>query len=371
MSIINSVSSSSKRQTSIELLRIICMLLIITHHCIGHGGAAYMETCSNRIIGLALIPGGKICFNAFLAISAWFMVDQTFKTEHFFRTWLQVLFYSVCFAAVSYFCGASIEANDWFGAFLPIAGNSHGFAAAYLALYLLMPFLKIITENLTRKQAKIIVLSLLYFEVGTQIIGSFTQYFQPLSSELVLFIMCYFIAYYLKKYPLKIQKSRFAMGIIFIICWILVFLIIYLYLVEMPQSLIMSYFWNIIKDESSIFNIVGGYALFFIFYNTKLPSIQGINKISKHVFGVLLMHDNNFFRTILWLQLIKTVKWYYSPYFLLYVLLATTGIFVIGIIIDFLREQLLEKPILKLTCIQKLCLEGDKIYNEKCNIKKI
>lgn len=365
MKTINSVSNASKRQTSIELLRIICMLLIIAHHCIGHGGAAYMETCSNRVMGLLLIPGGKICFNAFLAISAWFMVDQTFKLERFFKTWLQVLFYSVCFAVIAFFLGNPMELKDWVSIFFPIAGNSHGFAASYLAFYLLTPFLKMITENLTEKQAKIIVLSLLYFEVGTQLIGNFTQYFQPIPSELLLFIMCYFIAYYLKKYPLRIQQSKLAMFTVFLICWMAVFIIVFLYLVKMPQNPVVNYFWNIVKDESSIFNIVGGYALFFIFYNIKLPSIQVINKISKHVFGVLLMHDNNFFRAILWLQLLKTGNWYYSPYFLFYVLLATVGIFVIGVIIDWLREKLLEKPILKLACVKRFCLEGDKIYNGK------
>lgn len=365
------VSDSLSRLTNIELLRIICMLLIIAHHCIVHGGAAYMETCTNRIIGLILIPGGKICFNAFLAISTWFMVDQSFKMERFLKVWIQVLFYSVCFCTVAFFWGNPMTAKDWFSIFLPIAGNSHGFAASYLAFYLLMPFLKIITLNMSQKQAKLLVAFLLYFEVGTQLIGNATQYIQPISSELLLFILCYFIAYYLKKYPLKMQSSKVLMFSIFILCWIIVFAIVSLYLLTTSENIVVNYLWRIVKDESSIINIVGGYALFFLFYNIKIPPIQIINKIAKHTFGVLLMHDNNFFRGVLWIQLIMTPNWYYSPKFLLYVLISTGGIFIVGVLIDALREHFLENFIFKLNCVKKFCIERDKIVNEKHNNKAV
>lgn len=365
------VSVESMRLTNIELLRIICMLLIIMHHCIGHGGAAYMETCTNRIIGLILIPGGKICFNTFLAISAWFMVDQFFKMERFFKVWLQVLFYSVCFCLVAFALGNPMAVKDWISIFLPMAGNSHGFAASYLAFYLLMPFLKMITLNITQKQAKLLVVLLLYFEVGIQLIGNFTQYFQPMPSELLLFVMCYFIAYYLKRYPLKIQTLKIIMFCTFVLCWVMVFIIESLYLLRTSDNLVINYFWNIVKDESSIINIIGGYALFFLFFNMRIPSIPVINKIARHTFGVLLMHDHNFFRNVLWLQLVMTSTWYYSPYFLLYVLLSTVLIFIIGIVIDIFREHILEKFIFQLRVVKNFCLKGDEIINERISNNSI
>lgn len=49
-----------ERKSNIELCRIICMLLIIAHHCVVHGGAINIDTCINKYIALFLLPGGKI-----------------------------------------------------------------------------------------------------------------------------------------------------------------------------------------------------------------------------------------------------------------------------------------------------------------------
>lgn len=355
---------TTKRKTNLELLRILCMILIIAHHCVGHGGAAYMNTCTNRIIALFIVPGGKICFNTFLAMSAWFMVDHTFKMERFFKVWAQVFIYSVLFCIIAFLLGNPMTFKDWFSMLFPIAGNSHGFAASYLAFYLLLPFLQKLTKNLTQKQTAWIVLLLLYFEVGTQLVGNFTQYFQPIPSELLLFIMCFFISYYLKKYPTKIQNSTKIMLCVFTMCWLLVCITMILFLIKIPENSFVIYMWNIIKDESSIINIIGGYTLFFIFYNINIPQNDKINRIAKHTFGVLLIHDNNFFRGILWLNLVKTSQWYYNTYFILLVIFYSVGIFVIGTLIDFIREIIFKKYLFNSKFLKKVFSVGDDMINE-------
>lgn len=357
------IPNKSNRSSNIELLRIICMILIIAHHCIGHGGAAYMDTNINRVLGLILIPGGKICFNAFLAISTWFLIDKSFKTERFLKVWFQALFYSVLFCFIAWIMGNPMTPKDWFSAFLPISGNSHGFAAAYLAFYLLVPFLKIITQQINQKQAKFIVVCLLFLEVGTQFIGYITMYTQPLSSELLLFILCFFIANYFKKYPCKLQKSKSLTFSIFIMCWLFVFISIYSYLISNQGNQIIEFLWNIVKDESSIINIIGGYSLFFFFNNLKMPTFQSINSIASHTFGILLMHDNNFFRNTLWSQIVLTTTWFYSPYFIILVFISTLMIFISGLLIDFIRVKMFERLILKSSYITKICEKGDVLIN--------
>ncbi len=95
----------SLRKSNFELCRIICMLLIIMHHAVLHGGILGFQNCTNKYIGLMFFPGGKICFDAFIVLSVWFLIDQSFKIEHFFRTWILTLFYSITFAVVAFELG--------------------------------------------------------------------------------------------------------------------------------------------------------------------------------------------------------------------------------------------------------------------------
>jgi len=66
------------------------MLLIIMHHAVLHGGILGFQNCAmqtninaNKYIGLMFFPGGKICFDAFIVLSVWFLINQSFKLNIF------------------------------------------------------------------------------------------------------------------------------------------------------------------------------------------------------------------------------------------------------------------------------------------------
>lgn len=89
-------------------------MLIIAHHCVFHGGAVNMDPCANKWIALLILPDGKLCFNAFLAISMWFLVDQEFRAECFLKLWLETLFYSVLFT-IAAACGGIFDRQGYAG----------------------------------------------------------------------------------------------------------------------------------------------------------------------------------------------------------------------------------------------------------------
>lgn len=351
-----------ERKSNFELCRIICMLLIIMHHCIVHGGSIAMDPCFNKNIATFLVPGGKICFNAFLALSTWFLVRQDFKSERFLKIWLEILFYSVTFAVIAFRMGIPMGGRNWFSIFFPITGNSHGFASAYLALYLLIPFLKKVSENITQKQTVYLLLLLFLMQVISQIIGNITLYLQPLNSELLLFIFCYYLSFYLYKWPFKLFGNKlFLLSGVFI-CWIFLFLIRY-HCNIYPESQILGFFMGITGDESSIFNLIGGYMLFLFFNSMEMKTVPIINYLAIPTFGILLIHDHNFFRPVVWNVIFNTSTWYYEPYFLLRVIFVSGLIYVICGVIDFIRIFTLEKLIFKSSKIKSACIGFDKIIN--------
>lgn len=354
---------SSKRDSNLELCRVLCMLMLIAHHIIVHGGILSTEGLTyNKYISILFIPIGKIAFDCFIALSCWFLVDQKFKMERFLRIWLEVLFYSVIFTIIASLLGAELTWRNWFSVFLPISGNSHGFAASYLAFYLLTPFLNRMTKNLTKIQARILLVLLFYFEVGTQIIGYFAQYTQPMASELFVFILIYVLILNLKKWPLNFTNKKYFNFGIFCMVYFLI-LIGWYYNLTIPGGNQFSHFiLQVMCDESSITNILAGVALFFFFKNLKIKPLPLINELAKGTLGILLIHDHNFFRYYYWPIIVKTQQWYDSNKFIILIVLFVLWTFIVGTFIDCLRRNV-EKIIFKKS---KICSVSQK-YDSKIN----
>jgi len=105
------VNSSKKapRQSNLELLRIISMLLILMHHYSVHGGfnLSNVPLTFNVFLVQLLSLGGKIGVNIFMLITGYFMVNSKFNFKKLLRLGLQVLFYSVGFMLIFYLTGLS------------------------------------------------------------------------------------------------------------------------------------------------------------------------------------------------------------------------------------------------------------------------
>lgn len=352
------------RQSNLELCRIICMVLLIAHHLALHGGAVDMDFCFNKYFSIFWLPVGKIAFDCFLALSMWFLVGQSFKTERFLRIWLEVLFYSVVFFAMTMAFDGYLGLRNIVSVFFPIAGNSHGFAAAYLGFYLFVPFLVKVTRGITKKQCGYFLLVLLYLECFTQILGHLTLYYQSLYSELLLFILIYFIMYYLKNWPFTVQRNNKVLISMLLGIYTFRLLLLIIGFRGSDSSLIQFILsFDIGGSESSLINIFGGVLLFFIFNNVKMPVMPKVNYIAKATFGVLLIHDHNFFRPVLWKEIVHTPNWYYSDYFVIYYILTVCTVFVCCTIIDLLRARYLEKPVFRIEKLKNFCARFDQMIN--------
>lgn len=140
-----------RRDSNIELLRIVSMLMIIAHHLVYHGNI--MEHVSGNTLSLILngifLPGGKIAYDCFIFISAWFIVQKPFSGNRYLKIALEVIFYNIVgMALATLLNGGMIEPitwRNWLGCFLPIFGISHGFAVYYLIFLIILPILQKMT----------------------------------------------------------------------------------------------------------------------------------------------------------------------------------------------------------------------------------
>lgn len=80
-----------------------------------------------------------------------------------------------------------------------------------------------------------------------------------------------------------------------------------------PENALIKYLLAISLSHTAIVAIVGGYALFFLFKGMKIRYSPVINTMARTTFEILMIHDRNFFRSVLWKGIIRAA-WYYSRF---------------------------------------------------------
>lgn len=322
-------------------------------------GGYKMAECLNRWIAYFILPGGKICFNTFIAISMWFLVDQSFKANRFVKMWLEVLFYSIATMIVAAVLGSKFMGIEWFSAFLPITGGVQGYAQTYLAFYLVMPFLTKVSKDMTRNQNIFILIILSIFMFIFREMSHLIWSEQSVYCRLVLFIYIFFLMLYVKRYPIKWLENTALMLIVFIAGWLLVFAY-YAGTNILPEWASWKYLVPLVKDEGGLLFVVTGLSLFFAFNSIKLKPCKWINMLGGTTFAVLLIHDGHFFRGWTW-NLLHTSDWYYSKYYLLWVILCEIVVYGICTMIEIVRRNIIEKPLFKCNWIKELCEKWDSL----------
>jgi hypothetical protein len=105
---------------------------------------------------------------------------------------------------------------------------------------------------------------------------------------------------------------------------------------------------SILIERYSPIMVLDAIFLFYIFKNLNIRSSKLINTVAKTTLGIYLFHENPVLGKILWDDILKINKVYYSPFFILYFLVSILSLFIIGILIDILRIKLLEEPIFRI-----------------------
>ncbi len=85
---------------------------------------------------------------------------------------------------------------------------------------------------------------------------------------------------------------------------------------------------------------------FMYFKDLQIKQSKLINVVAASTFGVLLIHANsNTMRQWLWRDTLDNVGAYVSPYIILHALVSVVVIFILCILIDYLRIRWVEKPL--------------------------
>lgn len=335
---------NKSRNSSIELLRILSMLFIICSHFCVHGGfeTNEMSFSINKII-LQIGVLGNLGVDVFVMISGYFLSQTDFKISRIVKVILQVSFYSISifFILVGLkIVPLSIKAT--IKSIFPVLFNQYWFATTYVVVLLFSPFLNQFLNCLSKRKY-------LLFLCTVVIIWSVLPTFSAqslASNETCQFVMFYSIGAYVRKNPSFhfCNKNRYWIVGISAFLLILSTVVLNLLAIKFPVFNYGTFFYS----RQSILIITLSYGLLLVFTNMKSISSVFINSIASTVFGIYLIHDNTYLRPVIWKSILNVKNYKESPYLVLYLLGCVMLVFTVCAIIDFIRQLLIEKPVLRL-----------------------
>ena len=142
------------RNSNLEILRIICMLMIILSHLCQHGISQFpAEPDANMVFYVFGRYCGQIGVLVFVMISGYFMVTKDISVRRLFRLMLEIWFYSFVILAVCLLAMGDSVTGEMIGfSLVPILRGQWWFVTAYIFLMLLSPFINAAIRNIDSRQ---------------------------------------------------------------------------------------------------------------------------------------------------------------------------------------------------------------------------
>ncbi|MGY3777448.1 acyltransferase [Isobaculum melis] len=339
-----------KRQSNLEVLRIISMLLIILHHYSVHGNWDFQTANGFQKIFIETAAiGGKIGVNVFVLISGYFLVSSKFNLKKVVMLISQIFFYScsilLFFKFVLHY-PFSIQAIAT--SLLPTTFNVYWFATTYVALYLLFPYLNIFIKNISQQGLKhLLILSFILLSLvpGMKHLVSGMLFL----NAIVWFIFLYLIAAYIRLYgqTFRCQMKHYIWGLLLSLGFIILsFPGIDYIKAHVP---LLGYLNTIYFTEmNTVPVLIISVCLFLIFNQLDLGVRPWINLIAKTTFGIYLIHDNVLVRPFLWQQLAKNAIFLHSKWLFLHMIVSVCIVFIFCCIIELIRMYCIEPIYAKL-----------------------
>ena len=364
-----------ERSSNLELLRLLAMFCIVANHLVGQGDVLRDASGVNFLFSFFVGNAARISVNVFLIIGCWFMADASFRGSRFVKLWLEELFYTVILTLLMVcFYPADVKPNYVIAAFFPVFGYNHWFISGYLVLILLSPFLKKILEMRPERLKKLVLLLFAF----TCIWSSVRPFENETMDTLVWFCsMFVFAGWYKKQVCRGGDQGREKSGDSSRGGWLYLFAAaagyFLLCLLTVPPMLgscgtvmYQASVWagQFLQDYKALPNLLIAFCVFRFFLGLEIGSRRWINFFSTSTLAVYIVHQVPVFTLFLWKQLVRIPDHLDSPAWPAYMVGAILYMFLAITLLDKVREELLEKPLMKTGPVQKACRMLEAFYGD-------
>lgn len=344
----NEKSMQDKRQSNIELLRIVAMILIVAHHFSVHGGFEFpaSSVTVNKLWIQFIQIGGKIGVNIFVLISGYFLIDaKNVKISKILKLWLRIFTYSVILFLVFVLTGVEpFQIREVIIRIFPVTLSHWWFPSTYFVLYLLSPYLNKLLKSLDKNAyQKLIVLTTVCWCIIPTFFESSYQ-----SNNLIWFMYLYAVAGYIKLHITNINISNKKCIIIALILTALTFLVtVGLDFIGIKVPIAIKYTTYLYGMQTLPIMLISLF-MFLGFLKTDIKYSKAVNTLASTTFGVYLIHDDGFMSKFLWHSIFKNATFSNSAFLIPYSIAVIIAVFLGCALIEFLRMRFIEKHYTKL-----------------------
>lgn len=343
----------TKRESGIELLRIIIMFQIIILHLYTYGGLTGFANNHGGLTDLFFDGLWSLCrmpVDVFMLISGYFLVSSKFDLKKVFgrgkKVYITMLFYSLVLAAL-YFAVTpdAITVAGIFKAFMPFFSKEWYFLSIYLIILLLSPFINMVLQQLDKKQYLIFtgivfmvmsVWSTFAYVDGINDVISINKIVDPYMGKSVGgLLLFYMIGGYLRRFTSGKDKPQFRYLLAFLLLCAADFALYKL----VPQygSKVFGMFNN---------PLVAGEAItIFLFFRDIHFYSSFINTIAGTTIGIYAIHENPHIRKWIWEASFSKkgefLNWS-APESYIAAFVYCIAIFVVCCLIDLLRQKMFD-----------------------------
>ena len=307
-----------ERDSGIELLRVFAMLLVIGVHAFSYGGF-YKEAAAvgGHVAAAALFMklATRAAVNIFVILTGYFMVRAPFDPKKNLRraggVYQKMLFYSVVLTAVflvlgpAYWVDRGTQFSFWqviLKGLLPVTSQTWYFLTDYLLLCLLIPFVNLALQKLTKGQYAALALGLAAFMsvwmTLTQV-RPFSAVFEPFGYENLFtgkqvfhFLYLYVVGGWFGRFA----KEREKPNALYLLGALGTVLCNYLLYTRLPSSL---GFQAVAGDYANPLLVLNAVFLLLFFKDLHFKN-RVVNALGGAALGVYALTEFRFLRTVLW-----------------------------------------------------------------------
>ena len=347
------------RNSSIELLRTLAILMVIANHFCTHGIIIPHKAFSNDqaswqvILAYIVSYGGDLANNVFILITGYYMASVKKQNyRRMIRLLFDMCFYSWIIMFLFYLLHLQAFDKDYFirGLF-PFWRGLNWFVCCYLVLLFFVPYINTMISGLKKRDFLIMILLIALFKCVLPL-WDFNTYMGS-SKELSQFIFMYLTGAYIRSWvdiSLLRRRTKLAAAVtaLSVLCLLLITL-------ERSYFSIHGKGFNNpgIKHYGGIFQPLIAVELLLLFLSFREFHSRFINTMAKSVLGIYLIHDNPLVRDMIWLKILPNLNYLYRSWFPLFLIGKVLAVFLICLAIDQIKLHTVDPLFDRLLNIRK------------------
>ncbi len=364
----------TKRQSNIELLRMLSMLMILTMHMINHGGLLWAPILNRTeyTIVWSLFGFGFCSINLYLLISSYYLCKSKFSIYRIVKMAVQVITYSLLITLIFWlFTDVEHDKKYLIYSCLPIMSDFYWFVSMYVGMYILSPVMNKLLHTLSKRQLQFtIAVSLLLTCVWPNVIYFSSAMNTAGGVSISWFLTIYLIGGYIRLYYeptgnwLKPLFAACFFNILLPVSKLFVEYLLTTSLKSLPFLDDMLWGYSIFYTYSSIPVTIASVFMFTAFLNIRIENpiaSNVINLLSSCSFGVYLLHDHFYTRERMW-AVIDAPSWIGHWYLFPLCIITIIMIYLIGSFIEKVR-QALYLPLISSPRLKEMCSVIDSKIN--------